>query len=224
MGGRRWRDVLGLSHSAGGVTSGVVGLAIVPLVAWLPGGWPLGLVAAGLLAGFAVDTVIQTSRSRSASDSSEVEMPPVSARTTARGRISADLSRLFLNFGAALAFTAAGLWLASQSDGPSRAVALLFGAFFGVAALIMLWFIGASRRLFLQVDDSGILESTRPPRRANCVKWQDVASVELKTGAQGYVLIHLRDGGDPVFVQTVFLKGGARAVCQAVESHPKCPR
>lgn len=215
-------DIFGFRHNTIGMLCGAAGsLAGAALMAGVPHPAVVSVAGTVLLALFGVDTVYATWRgSPSTADQRRAgEADPALNQTLAINRRQMATYSLI-----ATAFCAAGAGLAADTAGATRvaniaAVVLFLGPAVFFAAYVLL-----GDRASVRLSENGVADSTRPWRRT-FVPWADLAALSLQPlpGTSPQVLLHVRrpDGGEAlVTIQAHLMRGGARAVVEAVTQHP----
>lgn len=172
-------------------------------------------------AAFGVDTVYATRRGSRAT----AEQPLSGETLPAMNQILAINRRQMATYSMiSAAFAAAGAGLAADTAGATRV-----GNFGGVVvtsagAIFFGSYVLLGDRASVGLSENGVADSTRPWRRT-FVPWADLTALSLQPlpGTSPQVLLHVRqpDGGEArVPVQAQMMRGGARAVVEAITQHP----
>lgn len=211
-------DIFGFRHSTVGMLCGAAGsLAGAALMAGVPHPAVVSVAGSVLLALFGVDTVYATWRGPRGT----AEQPLSGETPPALNQILGVNRRQMATYSMiSAAFAAAGAGLAADTAGATRV-----GNFAGVVvtsagAIFFAAYVLLGDRASVRLSENGVADSTRPWRRT-FVPWADLTALSLQPlpGTSPQVLLHVRqpDGGEArVPVQTPLMRGGARAVVEAI--------
>lgn len=215
-------DIFGFRHSTVGMLCGAAGsLAGAALMAGVPHPAVVSVAGSVLLALFGVDTVYATWRgSRGTPDQPcSGETPPALHQILAINRRQMAAYSMI-----SAAFAAAGAGLAADTAGATRVANIAALVLFLAAAVFFAAYVLLGDRASVRLSENGVADSTRPWRRT-FVPWADLTALSLQPlpGTSPQVLLHVRqpDGGEALVpVQAPLMRGGARAVVDAITQHP----